>query len=127
MDWITDRLPTEADADGEGEVRIPAIPGSRPNKRYELQHYSLVVANQPWWSHWADKRVAAAAAQAPSEPPAPAPPAERKIKQFVYVPKTEDMGEKVIALCNDGTLWYASPGWLNWHSFAPIPQPKQSS
>lgn len=123
MDWITDRLPTAADADRDGDVKIPCRPGDQPDDDSTFWvHYSLIFPGQPWWS-----AMASQATPAPAEPPAPTPPAERKIKQFVYIPKTENKGEKVIALCNDGTLWYASPGWLNWLSFAPIPQPKQSS
>jgi hypothetical protein len=124
MDWITDRLPTERDADGYGNVRIPKYPADLPDKSRDgsrvYQHYSLIIPGQPWWSRWAVQATPASV-----EPPAP--PAERKIKQFAYIPKTEDKGEKVIALCNDGSLWYASPGWLNWLSFAPIPQPESQS
>jgi hypothetical protein len=45
-EWITDRLPTEADADGEGDVKVPDAFGG--GKRW--QHYSLVDLGQPWRS-----------------------------------------------------------------------------
>ena len=53
MDWITDRLPTEADADlGDGRVLIPRTPEDADGfLSWTEQHYSLIVPGQPWWSH----------------------------------------------------------------------------
>ena len=46
-DWITDRLPTQADTDEDGDVEIPC----RPDQEIiRWQHYSLVVPGQPWSS-----------------------------------------------------------------------------
>lgn len=52
--WITDRLPTEADAHEEGQVDIPYDPGDRPGGG-AYQHWSWVVPGQPWWSPKAAK------------------------------------------------------------------------
>jgi len=58
-DWITDRLPTEADADGEGDVQVPRVPGGSIQKGDDwcYQHYAVVVPGQPWWSEKAAERV----------------------------------------------------------------------
>jgi len=54
-DWITDHLPTEADADCDGDVRIPCTVDqaeSEPANYSEVCycHHSLIVPGQPWWS-----------------------------------------------------------------------------
>jgi hypothetical protein len=59
-DWITDRLPTEPDANAGGDVRVPR---DSEGDEWWFQHYSLVVPGQPWWSEKAAQRVE----------PAPAP------------------------------------------------------
>jgi hypothetical protein len=59
-DWITDRLPTEADCDSDGEVRVPlTVQGavSGPKCTYWC-HYSVVVLGQPWWSEKAAANLA---------------------------------------------------------------------
>jgi hypothetical protein len=53
-EWITDRLPTEADADGDLLVRVPPPPCPHQDG---WQHYSLIVPGQPWWSHRVIERV----------------------------------------------------------------------
>jgi hypothetical protein len=130
MDWITDRLPTERDADGYGNVRIPKYPADLPDKSRDgsrvYQHYSLIIPGQPWWSRWAVQ-----ADPTPAEPPAPAPVAERKIVQVAVLPENETEDKIVnpclFALCNDGTL-FGLPlknemSTDAWHQLPPIPQP----
>lgn len=56
-EWITDRLPTEADADGDGDVRVPRRHGKDPAVSRWCQHYTLIVPGQPWWSENAAQRV----------------------------------------------------------------------
>jgi hypothetical protein len=58
-DWITDRLPTEADADDDGDVRVPRAPGGSSQKgdAWWFQHYTLIVPGQPWWSPRAAERA----------------------------------------------------------------------
>ena len=127
MDWITDRLPTAADADGYGNVRTPKHPADLPDKSRDgshvHQHYSLIVPGQPWWSRWAVQTD-----PAPAEPPAPTPVVERKIVQIVYSPESEYQYASVVALCDDGTAWGTSwqPDetiWDPWEQLPPIPPP----
>jgi hypothetical protein len=65
-DWITDRLPTEEDADEAKDVKIP--PGD-PNDStgYYFYHYTLIVPGQPWYPC----RFIAPADQPEPNPPEP--------------------------------------------------------
>ena len=69
-DWITDRLPTAADADYEGDVFLPEKPKALPGDYTEnsWQHWSLVVPGQPWWSKKAAANPTPASAQLPPIP-----------------------------------------------------------
>jgi hypothetical protein len=68
--WITDRLPTEAVADRDGDVQIPYRPDSDDCR---WQHWSLVVPGQLWSSEKA-RRIIAADADEPTPPEPTAPP-----------------------------------------------------
>jgi hypothetical protein len=105
-EWITDRLPTAADADGEGEVSIRRGP-----ELLGYMHWSCVVPGQPWWS----ERVPHAAR--PTPPPAPAP-------ARVVTALCSHEG-RLYAACDDGSFWEATDskrcGWLRRDQ---IPQPE---
>jgi hypothetical protein len=58
LGWITDRLPTEADADSDGDVRIPQSNSQGPEIDWRFQQWDLIVPGQPWWSHKAAAGVA---------------------------------------------------------------------
>lgn len=45
QEWITDRLPTEADGDMDGDVRIPRAPGSHVTR---LTYWSYVQPGMDW-------------------------------------------------------------------------------
>ena len=107
-EWITGRLPTEADADGDGHVTIPGNPGNIPPAGW-FQHYSLIVPGQPWWSEKAAARV--------EVEPEPAPAPTRKVVQIAA-----STGLDVFALCDDGTVWMDAS--RTWHQLPAIPQPE---
>jgi hypothetical protein len=110
-DWITDRLPTAADADIDGEVLIKLVQDSECGEG-AYAHFTVVVLGQPWWS-----RNAAARGAQPTPPPAPAP-------TRVVTAMTAD-GPCLYAACNDGTIWQF-PGGLDrrWYQLPSIPQPE---
>jgi hypothetical protein len=108
-EWITDRLPTAADADRQGDVRVPYKPCSIPGQGV-FAHYSVVVPGQPWWS-----RNAAARTAQPTPPPAPAP------TRVVYAMCAAF--DNMYAACNDGTVWARSL-MCGWVQVASIPQPE---
>ena len=61
-EWITDRLPTEADGDSDGDVRVPTRFGATPDRVWSYWHHTAIVPGQPWWSEKAAERVEVAAA-----------------------------------------------------------------
>jgi hypothetical protein len=105
--WITDRLPTEADADKDGDVTLPWRVGQRPPST-NWQHHTLVVPGQPWWSEKAAAQVEVAA-------PAPAP--TRKVVQIAA-----STGLDLFALCDDGTVWVGHASRSTWDRLPAIPQ-----
>jgi hypothetical protein len=109
-EWITDRLPTRADADADGDVRVRYETGGAPEDGVYV-HYSVVVPGQPWWS-----RNAAARAAQPTPPPAPAP-------TRVVTALAIDSEVTVIAACDDGTMWIRQP-MDGWGQIPSIPQPE---
>jgi hypothetical protein len=109
-EWITDRLPTRADADADGDVRVRYETGGAPEDGVYV-HYSVVVPGQPWWS-----RNAATRAAQPTPPPAPAP-------TRVVTALAIDGDVTVIAACNDGTMWIRQP-MGGWGQIPSIPQPE---
>jgi hypothetical protein len=120
-DWITNRLPTAADADHEGDGWLPEVPKALTGDCSEnsWQHWSLVVPGQPWWSE-----KAAANPTPPATSPAPAP--TRKVVQIaVESPATEGDYAYIYALCNDGTILFHGVGTDQpWRQLPPIPQPE---
>jgi hypothetical protein len=54
-DWITNRMPTKADADADGDVCIPlsvnsAMNGPEHGIGWAWARHDLIVPGQPWWS-----------------------------------------------------------------------------
>jgi hypothetical protein len=79
-DWITNRLPTAADADDDGDVLIPlSVDAAMNSPKHDAVkigwarayfHHGLIVPGQPWWS----ERVAANPTPASAQlPPIPQP------------------------------------------------------
>jgi hypothetical protein len=131
-DWITHRLPTAADADDDGDVRIPLSVDAAMNcPKHSLTklslteldcawvHHGLIVPGQPWWS-----KAAAANRTPPATSPAPAP-ARRVVQIAVESPATEGDYAYIYALCDDNTILFHGVGTDQpWRQLPPIPQPK---
>lgn len=109
-EWITDRLPTAADADGDCEVQAPYKKDTEPEDGVYVD-YRVIVPGQPWWS----RKAAARAAQL-TPPPAPAP------TQIVTAMAATQY--RVFAACSDGTMWDWTPADRTWRQFPSIPQPE---
>jgi hypothetical protein len=111
-EWITDRLPTLADADDNEEVQICYEPGGLPQPNGVHVHCSVVVPGQPWWSRRAADRTA--------PPPAPAR------TRYITAMTTTTTGT-IVAACNDGTVQTLEPDETKWYNspwIRSIPQPE---
>jgi hypothetical protein len=103
-EWITDRLPTEADADHDGDVKVPDGIDTVPPYGF-YQHHTLVVPGQPWWSEKAAERAEVAA-------PAPAFAVgqqwRRRSGKVVTVTKLDPGTD--FPICSDDCCWYRADG-----------------
>jgi hypothetical protein len=66
-EWITDRLPTRADANRLENVKIKTYFGQSPENGFDC-HYSCIVPGQLWWSPNAAANQAAEPTPASSRP-----------------------------------------------------------
>ena len=115
-EWITDRLPTAADADGDGKLRLLTRFGATLDRGWSYCHHTLVAPGQPWWSRNAAKRAEMAA-------PAPAPELTRKVVQIAAFRNRLGCLCELFALCNDGTMWTTDESGP-WSQLPAIPQPE---
>ena len=108
-DWITDRLPTEADADRDGEVAVKQRPASASHPYF---HWSSVKPGMAW--RRTDYWVA----------PEPAVPATQP-RRFVSISRTvQPAGHTLDAIADDGTAWWkvlGSDDQTDWHQLSPLP------
>lgn len=98
-DWITDRLPTEADADKYGFVTTPGLMGTVQN------HWSTVMRGAPWRHTTIQGLIMAKSHKFTVIP--------RKFTSITYA------NNRYIALADDGTAWEDyGHGWRQIH---PLP------
>jgi len=111
--WITDRPPTEADGDRDGDVRMQRSP---VGDGHHLVHWSYVGAGAPWQrtSWW--------------EPPTEPAPAEadriasRRVVQIAF-DAVDAETSALIALCDDGSMWCSATGSPGWTELPAVPRP----
>ena len=97
MDWITDRLPTEADADGDGDVLCLRY-------RMDIASWKNVESGEPWLP------------LAPSSTPRP--------RRIVSITRTvQESGDHTIdAVADDGTAWWMIAGVTDgWTQLPALP------
>lgn len=110
--WITDRRPTEADGDGDGDVLARYHPDDDDHCYLHWSHVGA-AASVPW-KHCADW-------QPPATPePTPTP------RKFASLTRTiTDFGHTIDAIDEDGVAWWMTPGPYDpepeWHQLTPLP------
>ena len=100
-DWITDRRPTEADGDSDGDVLARYHPD---DDDYAYLHWSYVGAGVPWRhdSDW--------------QPPAPTKPALAVGQRW----RRRDGAVVTVDKINRNHQWGSThPFWAGWHSYTP--------
>lgn len=95
MDWITDRLPTEADADGDGDVLCLRY-------RMDIASWKNVESGEPWLPF--------------------APPSTPQPRRIVSITRTVYGAIHTIdAVADDGTAWWKVPSEVNWTQLPALP------
>ena len=115
QNWITDRRPTEADGDEDGDVRVRYSPDSQD---YSYLHWSHVGADVPWKHRdsWYPRGPAAE-----PEPPSTTP------RKFVALTRTvHEFGHTLDAIDEDGVAWCMvlpalEPLDAEWTQLTPLP------
>ncbi len=99
LGWITDRLPTAADADSDGDVRILSKKEAGPTESWRWQNWGAVAPGQPWWSH-----EAAAAAEAAASETGSAELAERAMTTHQLVYRLNAVNQELARRVREGLI-----------------------
>lgn len=107
LPWITDRLPTGADGDKDGDV-ICLLDGT----------------NNVWCgAHW--RRVEPGTAWLAFTPPATPSTPTPLTRRIVSLTRTiHGVTETIDAIADDGTAWWMVPGEVDWTQLPPLPRSK---
>ena len=128
--WITDRLPTEADADEDGDVIACTTPRLCIDFfLYEKWHD--VTPGWPWRHSqlWTPPTPAPEPAPAaPEADPEPEPEPEKAVRGFLAFTRVEnEYGFTDSAVATDNTAWVRFYGinhpTSGWMAITPLPQP----
>ena len=131
MGWITNRLPTCEDADGDGDVWMPRGICEPTSGRNTFVNYRAVVAvGQPWYSRYPRisqpapvfSKVMQSCGFSQTNPTEPAPITARQAVQIAFAALDTEK-TCLIALCNDGSLWCLQACSPEWAELPAIPQP----
>ena len=111
MDWITDRLPTEADGDEDGYVIVSTATQSVWYRKY----FKLVSCGQSWLPFTPPAAMPAPESVAPATS-APQP------RRFVSITRTVYGAVHTLdAVADDGTAWWKVPGEVEWTQLPALP------
>lgn len=112
LPWITDRPPTEADGDKDGDV-IALLPDK---KSWCAHHWTVVELGQAWLPF----TLPTAAPSTPEPTPSTRTPLTRRI---VSITRTiHGATETIDAIADDGTAWWMVPGEVDWTQLPALPK-----
>ena len=109
LPWITDRLPTEADGDKDGDV-ILLLDGA-PNAWCGVD-WTSVEPGQAWLA------FAPPASASTSEPTPSTPTPLTRQRRIISIAEVDDTA---FAIADDGTAWSLSANWSNWTQLPALP------
>lgn len=110
-DWITDRAPTENDADPDGDVAVRRQPYREGKKVY--RDWSLIAAGTPWrhTEYWTERDT-------------PEPVTTRRFASITRT-VTANGSHTIDAIDTDGNAWWmvvGDPDWdQGWQRMTPLP------
>ncbi len=114
-EWITHRLPTEGDADVDGDVVVPRKSDATPDDDCNnWQNYGWVTLGQRWWPGNSSSRKAAAeqeAAVAAANPDPTPDPAAEPSPAVAGVPSDEELWEVQLEACKQTR---PDVPWFQW-------------
>lgn len=107
LPWITDRLPTRADGDKDGDV-VLLLDGD--NNGWCGVHWLLVKRGQPWLAF-----------TPPTTASTPAP--LTRPRRIISITRTmHGATETIDAVADDGTAWWKVPGDVDWTQLPALPK-----
>ena len=109
MDWITDRLPTKADGDKDGDVVL--LLGN--DRSWCEANWMMVKPGQPWLA------FAPPASASTSEPTPSTPTPLTRQRRIISITEVDDTA---FAIADDGTAWSLSANWSNWTQLPALPK-----
>ena len=110
LPWITDRLPTEADGDKDGDVIC--LLGGASNAWCGVD-WTSVAPGQPWLA------FAPPASASTSEPTPSTPTPLTRQRRIISITEVDDTA---FAIADDGTAWSLSANWSNWTQLPALPK-----
>jgi len=109
-EWITDRPPTEADADPDGDVLVQKRPAV-----FVAVPWQYVAAGAPW------RRTALWCQVTPAAKPTPKALQPRRYVSISRMVDAHRHGSILDAVADDGTAWWCLSDVTPWKQHAPLP------
>jgi len=111
--WISDRVPTEKDADADGDVVV--CPNRQGSLHFTFRAWDAVRLGEPWLP-FIDPRKSEESRLADTSQPPTASPVERRFVSLI------SHSAALIAIADDGTAWiqqHASD--CDWYPLRALP------
>lgn len=109
--WITDRPPTKADGDIDGDVLVRMRPTTQVCMAI---HWAYVSSGTPWrhTTFWVE----------PVAAPEPTAPTTQPRRFASLTPLNEGEGGGLVAVADDGTAWCLNASWDKWTQLPALPE-----
>jgi hypothetical protein len=114
--WITDRVPTEKDADADGDVVVCA--NRQGSLIFTFRDWNAIRLGEPWLPFIppliTEQSSFATTAAAATQPPTPCLVQRRFVSLISH-------NSALIAVADDGTAWFQLDSASDWHPLRALP------
>jgi hypothetical protein len=110
--WITDRVPTEKDADADGDVVV--CTNRQGSLIFTFRDWDDIRLGEPWLP-FIDPRAPKESRFADTSQPPTASPVERRFVSLI------SHNSALIAVADDGTAWFQLDSASDWHPLRALP------